>query len=289
MTKARAILLSAVVFATNQATSRADAWVQKRGEGLAIYSINIQSHNTVNSIGQFDKSRRIQQVQHSIYGEFGLTNRLTIGGKIFATDNMLNRHNSVFSKNIKRSFGLNSGLLFTRLGLIRNSEIVALSLVTAIETPSYYHSNIASYYGLKKWQYETRAELGININKSNFLVFGAGYHGNINHWYDEVRFDVLYGHYFIPELLFMVRFQKYVYIVKNRHKAVMSYGKFNVSVFDFLTKSGFAKLTMSFATNVSDHVVVEFGGYSSIKSKLTFTQKLNIQLYGGFASVWVKI
>ena len=46
MTRARAILLSAVVFATNQATSRADAWVQKRGEGLAIYSINIQSHNT---------------------------------------------------------------------------------------------------------------------------------------------------------------------------------------------------------------------------------------------------
>ena len=58
------------------------------------------------------------------------------------------------------------------------------------------------------------------------------------------------------------------------------------SVLDFLSNSGFAKISISLATNLTKNMIIEFGVFSTISTKILKTEKLNIDMRGFFASLW---
>ena len=283
--KTLCIILFIDIFFAN--SSFADGWVQNKGNGIIIPTISFQSFYGIDSTGSFDKNKRIFQNIFNLYGEYGISNRITIGAKIIAVENFLNKNSSPFSSRKARSFGLDTSNIFTRIGIIRNNEHIAVSIVGQLGFPSAYKANEVSYYAVKCWSYETRLELGINVSPNIFSTMTAGYHGNINHWYDEVRAEILFGYYIYKQILFMARFQKYFYVIKNKTAMNEDYSFLKVSVYDFLSKSGFAKFTLSLAIPLDKHNTFEFGFYSSFKDKLFNTQKLDLHLTGFYTSLWI--
>ena len=272
---------------SNPAT--ANGWVQNKGEGIIIPSIRFQSFYGIDTVGNFDKNKRIFQNIFQIYGEYGISNRVTLGTKIIAVENFLNKNSSPFSARQARSFGLDTSNIFTRIGIIRHNERIALSVVGQLGFPSAYKVNEVSYYAVKCWSYETLLELGLNISSNIFSTASIGYHDNIHYWYDEVRAEILLGFYLYRQILFIARFQKYFYVIKNKTAMNEDYSFLKVSAYDFLSKSGFAKFTLSLAIPLDNRNTFEIGFYSSFKDKLFNTQKLDLHLTGFYASLWIKI
>ncbi len=256
----------------------AEGWLQPKGQGIFISSFSIQSFYGKNSSNAFDKKTNVLQSVLNLYGEYGLTRRITVGAKVIGVNNDV-YHGKNFINNIdSRSFGVDTINVFTRLGIIRHNDIVAFSIASQIGAPN-IRSNDAPYFDIHCWSYETRAELGLNLTKNDFLTIDVGLHANINYWYDEVRTNITFGHYFIPELLFIARFQKYAYIIKN------TTGR-DSSIFDIIAQSGFAKASFSFVAALSKRCMLEVGFYSSIKSGITFTKELDLHLRGMYTSIW---
>ena len=283
--KTLCLILFVDIFFSN--LSFADGWVQNKGNGIIIPTISFQSFYGIDNTGNFDKNKRIFQNIFNLYGEYGITSRITLGAKIIAVENFLNKNSNPFSSRKARSFGLDTANIFTRIGLIRHSEIIALSIVGQLGFPSAYKSNEVSYYAVKCWSYETRLELGVNISPNIFSTITAGYHGNIHHWYDEVRAELVVGYYIYKQILLMARLQKYFYIIKNKTEMNEDYSFLKVSIYDFLSKSGFAKFTLSIAIPLDKQNTLEFGFYSSFKDKLFQTQKLDLHLTGFYTSLWI--
>lgn len=266
--------------------SKADAWTQNKGNGIIIGSIEAKQFNGIDTIGRFDKNKPIHQTVFNVYGEYGITDRFTIGGKIIAVDSMQMQDNTFLSKVKNRSFALDTTQFFTRIRIFKNDFFV-LSIVAQIGLPSFYKESDISYFSIKKWNYEPRIEMGFNFGKNDFLTLTAGYHRNIKHFYDEGRFELTYGHY-IESVLFMAKLQKYIYIITNKDEMNLSYSKLSLlsSIYDYLSKSGFAKLNLSMVFPVDDKLKLEIGGYMSLKTKLLFTENLDLNLKGIYISVW---
>lgn len=277
-------LIYSLFIITNIAKS--DGWVLNKYEGLFIATINIQSFNSTTSVGEFDKNKRVLQTQYILYSEYGFTDSFTFGGKIIANDNFFTKNNIFFGKPTDRSFGLDGASIFGRYCLYQN-RIMVLSLSQTIQTPSAYNENNVSYFGLKVWQYEPKIELGFNLGKDTFTTITFGWHGNIEHWYDEMRLDITFGHYIMHEMMFLINFQKYIYYIKDKDKANMNFNLTNIPIYDFFAKSGFAKITFSVILNLDFNAKLQLGVYTTIKSKFTKTENLNIELYGCFISFWL--
>ena len=264
-----------------------EAWLQEKNHGIFITSVNFQSFIGTNEKGEFDKNIIINQTILNLYGEYGISKRFTIGTKIIGIDSQLNNKRRFFEKIQKRSLALDSFEIFLRFGVITKSDFIKLSIITKIATPSYYHKNTASYFSPNCWKYETGLELGLKFNDDNFMIFSINYHGNIKYQYDEIHAEFMFGHYFTDSILFMIRFQKYAYLIKNDSE-INKNNKIKFSLFDFISKSGFAKINLSIAVPINNSTTFEFGAYSSIKSKITLTKDLDLKLYGVYMSIWYK-
>lgn len=277
--------LFAVVFVNNSVV-KADGFVQKKGEGLFISTIAFQQFNGIDTTGAYDESKKVMQMQFNEYFEYGLTKRITIGSKLIMTDSFLNSKNSWLKKAEHHTFGLDSFSLFTRIRIFQTKHFI-LSFYQGFQTPSWFkQGNPASYFGIRKWQYDSKLEIGINLNKKSFFTLSFGYHGNIKHWYDELRLDLTYGYYFMPKLLMLVKFQKYIYYVKDDTlKNTFIYAT-DFSFADLFEKSGFAKFTLSFVSPISEKLSLEVGFYTTIKSKFLKTQNLNLDMQGVYFSLW---
>ena len=272
-------------FVINDNIVKADGFVQKKGEGLFISTIAFQQFNGVDTTGAYDESKKVMQMQFNEYFEYGFTKRITIGGKLIMTDSFLNSKNSWFKKAEHHTFGLDSFSLFTRIRIFQTKHFI-LSFYQGFQTPSWYKQNPASYFGLKCWQYDSKLEIGINLNKKSFFTLSFGYHGNIKHWYDELRLDLTYGHYFMPKLLMLAKFQKYVYYVKQKELRYTFIGATDFSFADLFERNGFAKFTLSFVSPISEKLSLEVGFYTTIKSKFLKTQNLNLDMQGVYFSLW---
>ena len=268
--------------------SLADGWVQQKGKGLFIGTFAIQQFNGNDLSGQYDKDKKIMQVQYLFYGEYGITNRITLGGKMILTDSFINSKNSWFKKADKQSFAVDNTQIFMRFQIYRNKWLV-LSYGSAIQSPSVYKQNEASAFSIKRWQYEQRMELGIALGENNFFTAMFAYHGNIKHWYDEMHLDLTFGHYFIKELLMTIKFQKYFYLINNTKKIRQAFGLTNLSLADYFSQHGFSKLTISMIASVNEKTSFEFGFYSTLKAKWLGTQYLNINMRGLYFSLWIWI
>jgi len=149
--------------------------------------------------------------------------------------------------------------------------------------PTIYDKRQINYFGIDRWAYETGLEFGIKFSNDTFMITNARWHGYINYTYNEVRTEIMFGHYFIPEMLTMIRFQKFFYI-KNHNFNSLPFS----SIYDFNAQDGFGKITISMATPIDKNIFCEIGFFASIKSKITFTRNSNISLYGGYVSLWYK-
>ena len=261
-----------------------DGWTQEKGRGLLIFALNTSLFNGINSLGEFDESKKVLQLQPILYGEYGLMDRFTLGGKVITNYNLFSHNNSFLGRRTEHSIGLNSSSVFGRLRLFK-SQYFVFSISGEIQSPSYYKDSDIAYYGLRVWQYLSKMEFGFNIF-DDFLVLTVAWQGNIKHWYNELHFELTYGHYFIPELLLLVRFQKFIYFISNKDKAQNIMVAEYKSVLDFLSNSGFAKISISLATNLTKNMIIEFGVYSTISAKFLKTEKLNIGMRGFFTSLW---
>ena len=260
-------------------TANADGWLQKKGHGLFISSFSLQSFygkNTDNN--EFDKNKSVLQSVLNLYGEYGLTNRITIGTKIIGINNDIYNRRNFLSKTDGNSIGVDTMNVFARFGIIRNNDIINFSITSQIGAPNLY-SKDQSYFSIHCWSYESRAELGLNLTKNDFFTLSVGWHSNINYWYDEIQTNAVFGHYFIPEFLVIAQFQKYVYVTKNAMHA-------DDSFYNTIAQLGFAKASLSFVVSISNNCMFEMGFYSSIRSRVTFTQKLNLHLRGVYTSIW---
>ena len=263
-----------------------EAWVQKKHKGLLIASYEARSFLGTNSLLQYDKNIQYTQGVVNLYGEYGITNRITLTTKIIAIDSMLMNKNRFLGKVQERSIGLDTAQFITRIGIIRKYKTIALSIIAGIGTPSVYRKNQASQFAIRRYKQISGIEIGINVSKYDFFIFTASYYWNIQHWYNEIHFEVIYGHYFLKSLLFMVRFQEFIYQIHNDIQTKNSYNRDNNEIFNFIANSGFAKITFSLATPIMQNLMLEFGFYSSIKSKLLKTQDLGLKMYGCFISLW---
>ena len=270
--------------------SYSDAWLQKKYHGIIITSIETKQFNSTNPNGSFNDTNKVYQNLFILYGEYGITNRITLGAKIIALDNFLLNGKNIFKDKVEqRHFGLDTSLLFWRLGIITKNKYITLSIVGQFGFPSVEHNRPQiSYFSIKKYSYEPRLEIGIKFNKYNIMTITGGYHGYINHWYDEVRTEIMYGHYFSDSILLMAKFQKFFYVIKSSKTAQTTYVNLNTSVFDFLANTGFAKFTLSLATSITKNTTLEFGAYTSIRSKLIKTKNLHLKMYGFYISCWFK-
>lgn len=279
------ILLVIVSINTNK-IGLAEAWVQKKHKGLFIASYEMRSFLGTNSLLQYDKNIQYTQGVVSFYGEYGITNRITLTTKIIAIDSMLMDKNRFLGNVKKRSIGLDTAQFITRIGIIRNHKTITLSIIAGVGTPSFYRKNQASQFAIRRHKQISGIEIGINLSKYDFFIFTASYYWNIQHWYNEIHFEVIYGHYFLKSLLFMVRFQDFIYQIHNDIQTKNSYNRDNNEIFNFIANSGFAKITFSLTTPIMQNLMLEFGIYSSIKSKLLKTQDLGLKMYGCFVSLW---
>ena len=256
---------------------------QEKGEGIIIPSIYFQSMNTIDTdSNKISHSRKVLQAIINLYGEYGLTKRITLGSKIIATGSMTTNRNTLGHVEDK-TYALNVAEFYSKLAIIKNNDIFFLSLATQVGIPTLYDKRQINYFGVDKWSYETRIEAGLKFSKNDFLIITAGWHGYINHTYNEIRTEIVYGHYFIPEILLMLRFQKFFYI-KNKNYTTTGLD----SIFDFNAQDGFGKITVSIATPINKKTSLEIGAFSSVKSKITLTQNSNISLYGAYISLWYK-
>ena len=238
---------------------KADGFVQKKGEGLFISTIAFQQFNGIDTTGAYDESKKVMQMQFNEYIEYGLTKRITIGGKLIMTDSFLNSKNNWLKKAEHHTFGLDSFSLFTRIRIFQTKHFI-LSFYQGFQTPSWFKKdNPASYFGIRKWQYDSKLEIGINLNKKSFFTLSFGYHGNIKHWYDELRLDLM----------------KNTFIYAT-----------DFSFADLFERSGFAKFTLSFVSPINKKLSLEIGFYTTIKSKFLKTQNLNLDMQGVYFSLW---
>ena len=266
--------------------AKADAWTQKKQSLLLITTMNILSFNSTTSLGTFNPKQRVLQAQYILYGEYGLTDGITFGGKIIANDNFLSKNNSFFYKSTHRSFGLDGGQIFGRFKIYQNNFFV-ISVSQLIQSPSVYKDNEASYFSIKYWQYEPKLEIGFNIKKHTFSTISFGWHGNIKNWYDEMHLDITLGHYFSSDIMFLLQFQKYIFYIKQNNKHITSnYNLINIPIYDLITKKGFSKITLSFVFNVDKNIKFGLGLFTTIQTNKAKKQNLNIDLYGGFISLW---
>ncbi len=270
-----------VILITTLNSSLSEGWVQPKNHGFFITSYEMRSFNGLDYYGKFNDDLKFTQGVLNLYGEYGLSKRVTLVGKIIAVDSLL-VDQKLFLGNVKeRSLGIDAFNTLLRIGIIRKNEIFALSFVTGFGTPSFYKKSIASQFAIKKYKQISGIELGVNLSKDDFFMLVLNYHWNIKHWYNELRFEAVYGHYFLESILFMLRFQKFIYHIYGKNSNPL-----DNSVFDFLANSGFAKITCSVAVPMSKRSTFEFGIYSSIKSKFIKTEKLDMKMYGLYASVW---
>ena len=275
-------ILSIFIFVFNQHRLLADGWTRQKGTGLITLTSFFQQFNKTTDYGDYDDKEKIFQMQLISFLEYGLTSRITIGGKIILVDNMLTHNNTFYGKRTAQSFGLDMAQVFARFRIFKTKNFT-LSFSQSIQTPSIFKKNNVSYYSLQVWQYEPRIEIGVNLTQDDFLTASFGWHGNINHWYDEMRLEIQYGHYLTKHLLFLLRFKKYIYYIKNNGKEVQAnYQLINISISDIFAKTGFAKITAVLVVDVGKNTKLEFGAYSTIKTKLFKTENLNLNMKGFF-------
>lgn len=279
------IAIIAIIFSTTK-YALSDGWTQPKNHGFFITSYEMRSFKGLDIGGKFNDSLDFAQSVLNLYGEYGLSKRVTLVGKVIAIDSMF-VDEKLFLGNVKqRSIGLDTFNTLLRVGVIRNNTL-ALSIVGGFGTPSAYKQKISSQFAIKKYKQISGIELGLNLSESDFFTLTLNYHINIKHWYNEFRIEAVYGHFFLENILFMVRFQKFIYYISKEFKNE-NYNPLDSSVFDYLSNSGFAKITFSIAMPISKYSTFEFGFYSSIKSKITKTSELGMKMKGIYASIWLE-
>ncbi len=274
----------------------ADAWLQKNGRGVVIPYFGIANMSQTDSKTGGITNDYITQYQYGFYSEYGLHEKITIGGKFFLMQNVLVDNNYFFSRSIDANFGLDFAELFTR-GELFSTEKSILSLVVLVKTPNFYTSSLMHEFDKVNDAYEMRLEFGYNfgsVNK-NLQVYNAtgdfltiSFANRINRGYDfnENRFEFLYGCFLMPSLLLMLRFQKFVYLYDK--EIVFASGKgVNFEKMLFFNNAGFSKWTLSAASRLAKHTTLELGFYQSINDNFINTNPKNIYLYGFFVSLWL--
>ena len=264
-----------------------EGWLQPKNHGIFISSYEMRSFIGTDFTGQYNDEIKFTQGVLNLYGEYGLSNRVTFVGKVIAVDSMFVDEKLFLGDVKQRSLGIDSLNALLRIGIIKNNETVALSFVTGLGSPSLYKKNFASQFAIRRYKQISGLELGINISKNAFVTVSTSYYLNIKHWYNELRFEAMYGHFFLDSILFMVRFQKFIYYVKKDF-ASADYAEISSSTFDFLANSGFAKINFSLAVPITKRWTFEFGVYSTIKSKLIKTEQLGMHMRGGYVSLWLE-
>ena len=163
-------LLIAVLLNGN---SFADGWIQPKGHGILITSFETRIFRGLNSLNEYTDDVKYTQSVVNLYSEYGLTNRLTIVGKIIAVDSMLMKDKYFLGKVEKQSFGIDTLEVKTKIGIIKSNRYIAMSIVAGLGTPSLYHYNEASQFAIRKYKQLSGIEIGLNISKNDILMLSA--------------------------------------------------------------------------------------------------------------------
>ena len=124
-------ILAVCICVCHQHNLLADGWTRPKGTGLITLTSFFQQFNKTTDYGNYDDKEKVFQMQLISFLEYGLTNRITIGGKIILVDNMLTHNNTFYGKRTGQSFGLDMAQVFARFRIFKTKNFV-LSLSQSI-------------------------------------------------------------------------------------------------------------------------------------------------------------
>ena len=280
-------LLVAVGICLNFHIAVADTVNQKKHHGIFVVTNEMRCFRGIDASGKYSKDIQYTQDVLNLYGEYEMTNRVTVMAKIIGVYSMLmDKH--WFAGRVKaRSIGLDEANVAIKTSLLRSSGYFKLSAIVGFSSPSVYKANEASQFAIRTYKQISGLELGL-FGEYDFFIISSNYHWNIDYWYNEIRFECVYGHHFTDNILFMIRFQKFFSYVYDNNRKMKNANSIDNNVFNYYLRHGFTKLTVSFAFQLLQNITCEIGAYSTIKTKFLRTQDFNLNMTGIYMSIWIK-
>lgn len=270
-----------------------DAFILKKNDLLVINSLFISRFNETDSkTGGSLENSKVGSFLSILYFEYGLLNRLTIGGKLTTREFFQDSNQDVFTKKTRSSSAVEGFETFGRF-LFLDYKYFVFSFYSMIKFPGFYmHKGTLSYeFGsVALFEYQSGIELGFSMQRkrnvqvynadSPFFTVGMYYRTNINLW-DEVRFLFTLGIPITNNLVLLLKFNKINYFFKNANFNTVYMMYFNGSAFSIAEV--YASILFKFKRNLA----FEFGYKMSIHSKVLRTLLKRYYDNTFFTSVWL--
>ncbi len=204
------------------------AWLRKKGEIISIHELALQNQTSTNLYDANSLSGvNITGFDYKLYGEYGATDKLTIGVNSIAEIYSINSHGN----NLLSGIAVKLSEYFARYGIFNNKN---RSLVVAgqilYKPPSFYDTkhpqNSAIYGGTDQQDLEVMSQLLINLNPDEsffgfyteykqLLNIDFGYRERFNLNFNEVRLNIQYMFWFNEVHAILLGFYKTMRVYKN--------------------------------------------------------------------------
>lgn len=280
-------LLVSVGICLNFHIAVADTVNQKKHHGIFVVTNEMRCFRGIDASGKYSKDIQYTQDVVNLYGEYEMTNRVTVMAKIIGVYSMLMDQHWFAGRVKARSIGLDEANVAIKTSLFRSSRYFKLSAIVGFSSPSVYKANEASQFAIRTYKQISGLELGL-FGEYDFFIISSNYHWNIDYWYNEIRLECVYGHHFTDNILFIIRFQKFFSYVYDNNRKMKNANSIDNNVFNYYLRHGFTKLTVSFAFQLLQNITCEIGAYSTIKTKFLRTQDFNLNMTGIYMSIWIK-
>lgn len=169
--------------------SFAGAWLQEEGKGIAVLQATyFNTDEFFDDTGNRKSQTRFDKSEINVYGEYGLSEKLTIGANLFA---------NYVEQGTEENYGLADSEFFLRTSIYETNAMV-VSLQPLIKLPSEYENNSNLRGGSRSTDVELSALVGINqpiISNRDYLDLRAGYRERNRGLEGQWRLDATVGMY----------------------------------------------------------------------------------------------
>lgn len=180
-------LAIALVYLSFSGAAQAGAWLQPQGQGLAIANVTYYGTSKYfDSAGELQKQPRFSKYELQPYVEYGLLDRLTVGGTAYA---------QTVSQSGNRNWGLADPEFFARTRLW-NSETQVVSVQPFVKFGSHFTDDSPPRGGSKSTDYGLALLYSRNLHllsEHDYVDSNVAYRTRSRGLSDMVQFDTALG------------------------------------------------------------------------------------------------
>jgi len=280
---------TAVLLCISIKVSFSGAWLQPVGKIQIINQIFVTKFNPKNPDGGVDKVV-VHGSQYSLYSEYGLTQRNTIGFNGFL---------SHYALRDRISTGLNFVELFWRTLVFENRHIT-IATQGLIKCPGLYDGNDQNVrvFGVKRQvDYEGRLQIGLGMPKDagflgllysigNFINLELGYRIREHLPFNEIKMDLIYGIRLNPRYVIMLSFFKILQIYKD--SSVYPYFN-NYRTGIHWHRNDISRLMISILIQVGTNSAISVGSFRDVKGYIFGKNDVGQNTSGINIGWWISI